>query len=172
MRRPKWMTLKGEWINERIARTAFYTIVALAVVIFLLFYFIGFSKPYSYDPNFKDPKFTPFVLGFVAFVIVIALAVAVWAVIATARRKGKTDSVVNGIPVARIALSVAAVTFIVMAITFITGSSETINANGKPFTNAVMLKGADMFVISSGIMLLLAAAAAFYGMWHSHQVDK
>ncbi|MBR5084787.1 MAG: hypothetical protein IKX33_09315 [Prevotella sp.] len=172
MRRPKWMTLKGEWTNERIARTAFYTIVALAVVIFLLFYFIGFSKPYSYDPNFKDPKFTPFVLGFVAFVIVIALAVAVWAVIATARRKGKTDSVVNGIPVARIALSVAAVTFIVMAITFITGSSETINANGKPFTNAVMLKGADMFVISSGIMLLLAAATAFYGMWHSHQVDK
>ena len=172
MRRPKWMTLKGEWTNERIARTAFYTIVALAVVIFLLFYFVGFSKPYSYDPNFKDPKFTPFVLGFVAFVIVIALAVAVWAVIATARRKGKTDSVVNGIPVARIALSVAAVTFIVMAITFITGSSETINANGKPFTNAVMLKGADMFVISSGIMLLLAAAAAFYGMWHSHQVDK
>ena len=172
MRRPKWMTLKGEWTNERIARTAFYTIVALAVVIFLLFYFVGFSKPYSYDPNFKDPKFTPFVLGFVAFVIVIALAVAVWAVIATARRKGKTDSVVNGIPVARIALSVAAVTFIVMAITFITGSSETINANGKPFTNAVMLKGADMFVISSGIMLLLAAATAFYGMWHSHQVDK
>ena len=172
MRRPKWMTLKGEWTNERIARTAFYAIVALAAVVFLLFYLIGFSTPYSYDPNFKDPKFTPLVLYFVALVVVVALAVAVWAVVSTARRKGKTDSVVNGIPVTRIALSVAVVTFVVMAVTFLAGSSATINANGKPYTNAIMLKGADMFVISSGIMLLLAAAAAFYGMWHSRRVDE
>lgn len=172
MKKPQWMTLKGEWTNERIARTAFYAIVVVAAVIFLLFYLIGYSKPYSYDPNFKDPKFTPWVLGFVVLVVVVALAVAVWAVIATARRKGKSDSMVNGIPVARIAMTVAAVTFVVMAITFLTGSSEAINANGKPYTNAVMLKGADMFVISSGIMLLLAAAAAFYGMYHSHQVEK
>ena len=172
MKRPQWMTLKGEWTNERIARTAFYAIVALAAVVFLLFYIWGFSKPYSYDPNFKDPKFTPLVLGFVAFVVVVALTVAVWAVVSTARRKGKTESVVNGIPVARIALSVAAVTFVVMLVTFLAGSSTAINANGKPYTNAIMLKGADMFVISSVVMLILAAAAAFYGMWHSHQVDK
>lgn len=172
MRQPKWMSLKGEWTNERIAKTAFYVIVAVAAVIFLMFYFFGFSKPYSHDPNFKDPKFTPLVLGFVAFIVVIALVVAVWAVISSAHRKGKSDSVVNGIPVARISLTVAAVTFVVMAITFLLGSSEVINANGKPYTNAVMLKGADMFVISSGIMLLLAIATAFYGMYHSNRVDK
>ena len=172
MKLSQWMTLKGEWTNERIAKTAFYAIVAVAVVIFLLFFFIGFSKPYSYDPNFKDPKFTPLVLGFVVLVVIISLVVALWAVIATARRKGKIDSVVNGIPVTRIALTVVAVTFVVMAITFLLGSSEDINANGKPYTNVIMLKGADMFVFSSGIMLLLAAVTAFYGMWHSHQVDK
>lgn len=172
MRKPKWMTLKGEWTNERIARAAFYVIIGVAALVFLLFYFIGFSKPYSYDPNFKDPIFTPLVMGFVVLIVVSALAVAIWAVVATARRKGKTESVVNGIPVARIAMSVAAVTFVVMAVTFLAGSSETINANGKPFTNALMLKGADMFVISSGVMLVLATAAAFYGMWHSRRVDE
>ena len=131
MRKPKWMTLKGEWTNERIARAAFYVIIGVAALVFLLFYFIGFSKPYSYDPNFKDPIFTPLVMGFVVLIVVSALAVAILA-----------------------------------------GSSETINANGKPFTNALMLKGADMFVISSGVMLILTTAAAFYGMWHSRRVDE
>ncbi len=172
MRIPKRMTFQGKWTNERIARTAFYIIVGMAAVVFLLFFLVGFSKPYSLDPHFKDPKFTPLVLGFVAIVVVVAVVAAIWAVTVSLCRKGKTERVTNGVPVGRIALTVVVVTSLVMIVTFIAGSSETIEVNGKTFTNALMLRGADMFVCSSVIMLLMAAAAAFYGMYHSHEVDK
>ena len=166
--------LKGNdgWTNERIAKVAFYALVAIAAVVFILFYTIGFNKRYSYDPNFNEPRLTFVLIFFVAAVILLALGVALWAIITTIMGRGKTEKVVNGIPAARISTTVAISTFVVLVLTFLIGSSEAVNVNGKAFDNAFQLRSADMFVLSSAVMLILAVAAVIYGAYHSYQVEK
>ena len=150
------------------ARLLFYIIVASAMVLFVLFFMVGFDRPYRPDPNFNEPTFTSVLIVYVLMIVVFAVAIALWAVVATLRRKGVGDAVVNGVLALRIAVAVAVVTLLTMAVTFLMGSTQALRVNGKVFDGSLSLKVADMFVASSAVMILLAVAAVIYGTIRSN----
>ena len=67
------------WSTERISQSVLYMLTAMTIVIFLLFWLVGFSRPFTDDPNFNAPLFTDVLLIFMAILAIAAFALAVWA---------------------------------------------------------------------------------------------
>ena len=107
----------------------------------------------------------------VAYVMLVLMAVALlaaviavlWAVVMAARKRGsglaKTE---NRVPARRIAMLMLAGTLVLLLLTFALGSSVPVLINGKSFDNFFWLRAADMFICSSGVLLVVAALAYVY----------
>jgi hypothetical protein len=133
-----------------------YTLVGLAAVVFGAFYLIGFDMPYLDDPNFNEPLLTGLLLGFLALLVVGATATAIASVVITARRRAGEGVLVNGIPARRIALSTGGGLVACLLLTFVAASSSPIAVNGTVFSDRFWLRVADMFILTSIILLLVA----------------
>jgi quinol-cytochrome oxidoreductase complex cytochrome b subunit len=136
----------------------------MAVVIFLLFWLIGFSQPFSDDPNFNAPLFTDVLLVFMGILIVAALVLAVWALwreINMARQnKIELD---NNIPVGKIRRYVVLGTIISVVLTGLFASRESVSVNGNQYNDWLGLTASDLFVNTSIIMIVAAIGTVFYG---------
>ena len=107
----------------------------------------------------------------VAYVMLVLMAVALiaavvavlWAVVVAARKRGsglaKTE---NRVPARRIAVLTLAGTLVLLLLTFVLGSSVPVPINGKPFDSIFWLRAADMFICSSGVLLVVAVLAYLY----------
>lgn len=153
---------------EKLSRLVLYILAVVAVLVFCAFYFIGYDNQYEENPVFNAPMLTGVLVGFLIMLVVIALAVSVLAVMIGLKERDRGDAVVNGIHVARNCYLVAAFTLMVMLLAFMSGSSSGIIVNGKVFTNVMWLKVADMFVISSLVMILAALGAIAFGYARCH----
>lgn len=158
------MNLRGVKYRKtgELSRLVLYVMIALAVLVFSAFYIIGYESPYEEDPRFNAPMFTDVLIGFTVLLLVAALAVGAWAVVTGIKKRDKDGDVVNGVPVARIFYGVAAFTVLVMLVTFVFGSPSSVVVNGKVFADAVWLRIADMFVVTSLVMILCAAGAIVF----------
>ena len=148
---------------ERISQRILYGIVAVAVLVFGLFYLIGFDRPYIDDPNFNSPLFTNAVLLLMYGIVLAAVVVLGCAIYHTLKTRGRGERVDNGIPVKKIAYVVAIGTMVVLLLTFLLGSSVPMTVNGKVYADALWLKVADMFIFTSMGMILVAIGAVLYG---------
>jgi len=146
-----------------LSRLVLYVMIALTVLVFSAFYFIGYESPYEEDPRFNAPMFTDVLLGFTMLLLVTALAVGAWAVVTGIRERDKDGDVVNGVPVARIFYCVAAFTVLVMLVSFVFGAPSSVVVNGKVFADAIWLRAANMFVVTSLVMILCAVGAIVFG---------
>ena len=75
---------------------------------------------------------------------------------------------VNRIPVAVISLVVVAATVAVLVVAFLLGSSQVVEVNGKQFADALWLRTADMFVIASVTMVVLAVLLVAFATVRSY----
>ena len=74
------------------------------------------------------------------------------------RKRGNTDARTNNIPAKAISYTMAIVTTALLVLSFSVGSSEPIRANGMLYSSWLWLKSADMFIITSSIMIAVASA--------------
>lgn len=148
---------------ERISQRILYGIVAVAVVVFGLFYLVGFDRPYMDDPNFNSPLFTNAVLFLMYGMVLAAVVILGCAIYHTLKTRGRGERVDNGIPVKKIAYIVAIGTMVALLLTFLLGSSAPMTVNGKEYTDALWLKVADMFIFTGIGMILVAIVAVVYG---------
>ena len=114
--------------------------------------------------------FSTIVIVVLEVAIAAAVGVCLWSVVRSVRRRDKRQAVVNGIPVARISRSVAIGLVVLLVLTFVLGSSAPILINGLPFESVAWLKLSDMFVVSTYVMLFLAAAAVVVGRVWSRRI--
>lgn len=149
--------------TEKRSSTVLYSLIGLIVVVFALFWLVGFSRPYLDDPNFNAPLFTDALLVVSYLILAFAIGIAVWAVIRAVRTLGKGDRVVNNIPVRRISLTVGLGTAVMMILTYCLGSSAPMKINGSDFTDGFWLRMSDMFIITSLLLIVAAIAAVIYG---------
>ena len=102
-------------------------------------------------------------LVLMAVTLLAAVIAVLWAVVMAARKRGsglaKTE---NRVPARRIAMLMLAGTFVLLLLTFALGSSVPVLINGKSFDNFFWLRAADMFICSSGVLLVVAALAYVY----------
>ena len=141
--------------EERSQRVLFLIIVITAVV-FAAYYLIGFNHPFADDPDFNEPRLTDVLLGLMGVVALFAAATAVWAIIVALKRRKHQERVVNHVPVALISSVVVAATVGILVIAFLIGSSQSMVVNGKQYDDSTWLRAADMFVIASVVMIVLA----------------
>ena len=161
------MKLPG-WHGGGLSHKILYALVAVTVVVFVLFYFVGYNHPFHENPDFIEPRMTVAVIVLALAICLLALGVTVWAVVMAFRKRGKTQKKIHGINIALISTVVVVFTTLLLVFSFLIGSSEALNVNGKEYNDSLALRGADMFVLSSVIMMVVAAAAVAWGTIKSH----
>ena len=161
------MKLPG-WHGGGLSHKILYALVAVTLVVFVLFYFVGYNHPYSENPDFIEPRLTVAVIVLAMAISFLALGVTAWAVVMALKKKGKAQKKIHGINAALISTVVVAFTTLLLVASFLVGSSEAINVNGKEYNDNIALRGADMFVLSSVIMMVVDAAAVAWGTIKSH----
>ena len=100
-------------------------------------------------------------LMFVA--VVLALAAVAWATfVALRKRSGGVAKIENHVPARRIVMATLAGTLLLALLTFLLGSSAPMHVNGHLFDNGFWLRAADMFIVTSGVMLLAGGIVYAY----------
>ena len=87
------------WATERISQTILYAMVGVSILVFILFWTIGYNRPDIDDPNFNDPLLTSTLIVLMWIMLITALATTVWSIASTLKKRGKAQRIENGIPV-------------------------------------------------------------------------
>ncbi len=159
------MKIKGirGWSAEKISQRVFYVLIALSVLVFGLFFLIGYDMPFDENPDFNAPLFTDVLIGLMWTFLLFAVVVAVYAVVKANRYAGKEADQSNGIPAAKIVRTTWLGTLLLLVLTFVCGSSAPMLINGEAYDDWFWVKASDMFVLSSVILLVVGVAAVLYG---------
>lgn len=147
---------------ERISKRVLAVIVTLAIMVFVLFYMVGFNMPFLEDPAFQAPLFTDLLLCFAYAVGMAAVALTVVAIVNGLKARRGMPAVSNGIRVKAIAWGVAIGWVITMAVTFACGDDQMLMVNGETYDNRWWLKVTDMFINTT--LVLMAVALAVVGV--------
>lgn len=142
--------------------------LATAVLVFGLFYLIGFDRRYAENANFNDPLFTWLVIGFALLLVVAAVGVVVWSVVMSLRHGVFASAEDNGVPVRKITITVFCGMLLLLLVTFVLGSSAPLVINGRTYSEIVWLKLADMFTISSAVLIAVATGVLIYSSVKKH----
>lgn len=153
------------WKAVRVSQSIFYLLMALIVVVYLLFWLVGYEHPYDDNPDFNAPLFTGVLITFMLLLLLVAVAVTVWAGVRSARLMRGRSGLENGVPARRIAVWVGIGTLAVMALAFALAPTQAISVNGVQYADAWWLRIAEMFVDTSLVLLMAAIAAVVYGYW-------
>ncbi len=145
-----------------------HVILGLTVVIFALFFLIGYHHPYAEDPDFIEPELTSALLVFMLAILALAVGVTLWAVVSSKRKRGTTQKTVNRVPVALISTAVSLGTLVIMVVAFLLGSTSVMSVNGQEYSQPVWLRATDMFVISALILMVLATTLVAVATIWSH----
>ena len=139
-------------------------LVAVSAVVFIAFWCVGYDMPYEEDVDFNAPLLTDMLLVYIYLLTSTAIGVTVYSIVHGIKTRGRQSLTENGVPSGRITIITWGVTFALLASTFALGSTDPIKVNGKDFCEGIWLRLSDMFIVSSGIMILLAIAAVAFGM--------
>lgn len=151
------------WPTEKISSRALYLLAGIAMVVFVLFWLVGYDRPFEDDPNFNAPLFTNVLLVLMVLYLLLGIGFSVWSVVSLLRKRGKTEAVENGIPVKKIGYWVSGGVVMLLLLTFALGSTTPMKINGATYASSFWLKISDMFIATSLVMMLVAVAAVIYG---------
>lgn len=158
--------------EERISQRILYVIIALSAIVFLAFYLIGFDTPFADDSSFKAPMLTDVLLGFMWFLLCIAIVTSVFAVVRGVQRANRSEGVTNGIPARKITYATYGVTALLLVLTFVFGSTQSMLVNGQTFADSFWLRMSDMFVNTSLLLLVLAAGVVLFGATRYYRKER
>lgn len=148
---------------ERLSKQVFYGLIAIIVVIFSMFYLIGYHTPDRDNPNFNAPMFTNVLLIFMFLLLVGSMVIVGWSMFTSLRKRGKSEILQNGIPVKRNAYIIVIGTLLLLVCTFLLASSSPMTVNGKEYARVLWLKLSDMFIWTSGILIVVAFITVVFG---------
>lgn len=154
---------------EQLSTRVLYVLVALTVVIFVLFFTVGYDRPYTNDPQFNAPQFTDAVLWFIYILIIGACVVGLCSLIRALRQRDSADNVINNLPAARIKYGVFGLLAVLLVLTFLLGSTEPVLVNGVKYADSLWLRLTDMFLNTSLVLLVVAAIGVAFGLSGSNR---
>lgn len=163
---------KGKGTAERVSTTVFYALIALSVLMFGLFYTVGYDRPYIENPDFNAPVMTDAVIVLMCLLVIAASCVAAFSVVRSIKNGRKEMRVVNGIPASRISFGIVGGVFVLLLLTYMLGSSSPMTVNGKEYADVFWLKTSEMFINTSVSLIVLAAGAVLFGFTRSYRKDR
>ena len=147
---------------EQVSQRIFYILIALAVLVFGLFFLVGYDMPFEENPDFNAPLFTDVLISLMWLFLVGGIGLAIYSMWRD-YRGGRSEAVVNGVPVRRIFRITWLGMLALLVLTFALGSSDPMLINGENYADWLWLKLSDMFVITSLLMLLAGIGAVIFG---------
>ena len=142
--------------TARLSMTVLYAIIAAVVMVFVLFFTVGYDLAFEEDADFNAPMFTDAVLTTLYLLTGATLMLVAGSAIRQLKHHNKSDDVVNNVPAKRIAIGSAILLVASMAVTFALASTSPIVTNGTAFADPFWLRTAGMFVDT--IILLVVVA--------------
>ena len=147
---------------EQISQKVFRLMIGWAVLVFGLFYLIGYDLPFDENPDFNAPLFTDVLIFLMWLFLIGGVGLAVYSMVKD-YRSSKSEAMVNGVPVRRIFRITWLTLLAVLILTFLLGGSDPMLINGENYADWLWLKLSDMFVITSLLMLLAGIGAVCFG---------
>ena len=147
---------------EQVSQRIFYILIALAVLVFGLFFLVGYDMPFEENPDFNAPLFTDVLIGLMWLFLVGGIGLAIYSMWKD-YRGSRSEAVVNGVPVRHIFRITWIGLLALLVLTFALGSSAPMLINGENYADWLWLKLSDMFVITSLLMLLAGMGAVIFG---------
>lgn len=158
--------------EERISQRVLYVLIGIAVLVFVLFFSVGFYAPFAENPAFNAPLLTDALIVFMWILLGLTVLVMLLSVFHTVKTISVKQRVVNGIPTYKITIAVFGTTFLCLVLSFLFGSSDSMVINGTTYADKFWLKASDMFVTSSLILLLAAIGASVFGATRYYRKRK
>lgn len=149
-------------LKKHLSSEILYILIGIIAVVFLMFWLIGYDRPYEDDPNFTAPLFIDLLLVTMLIIFAFAIVSAVWSVVRFLKVAGRGEKYNNNIPVRRVGTLVAVGTFLALLATFLTGSTEPMTINGSTYNDVLGLRLANMFIGTSMLMIAAAVALVVY----------
>lgn len=150
--------------EQQISRIVRLTLTALVVAVFGAFYLLGFHHPWDVDPEYTAPKLTTVLIGFQMGILLLTIIVSVWSVARAFLCRDRSERSLNGVPVLRNALIICGSCALLLLLTFLTAPTTPLCVNGQAFSETMPLRLANMFVISSMVLIgasLLAVLVSY-----------
>lgn len=119
--------------TEVISKWVLRILLAITVIVFALFFLVGFDTPYEEDPKMNNPKMTDVVLVTCIALIVGAIVVTIWSVAKQLTTGGNTTSKDTGLAAhtGLVSLIVLVVSVVVGLIVGFSGKDEHMLINGE-----------------------------------------
>lgn len=155
--------------NKRLANISLRVLCLLTLVIFSLFFLVGYDMPSLTKEGMVEPLLTNTVLVFTYIVLFLSIAIAVWSLIKEFLLGAQLPSIQNGIKVKLIRNSTFISVPTLLILFFLLGSSSPLKVNGITFNNAFWLKASDMFIFVSILLLLIGIVYATWGTIKSYR---
>jgi len=137
----------------------FYILIGVIVVLFALFWIIGYDMPYDDNPDYSAPLLTDALIWFMIVLTFATLGLAVLGAVNGVRKNKGENVVVNNVPARRISVAVVVGT----VLTYALSSTDALMVNGERFTDTFWLRTAGMFIGTSLLLIVVAVGAIVYG---------
>lgn len=141
----------------------FYILIGVIVVLFALFWIIGYDMPYDDNPDYSAPLLTDALIWFMIVLTFATLGLAVLGAVNGVRKNKGENVVVNNVPVRRISVAVVVGTVLSFVLTYALSSTDALMVNGERFTDTFWLRTAGMFIGTSLLLIVVAVGAIVYG---------
>ena len=117
----------------------------------------------------SSPLFIELLLWTIYALLAVAVGITVWSVLRTMKKQGPSERYSNGIAVRRIAWGTAAVLVVLLALTFLTGSTEPLIINGRPYNDTFWLRTCDMLINTSLALIVIAVICVTYSTFRLYR---
>ena len=156
---------------EKISKYTLWAGMGISIVILILFYFIGFDRPFEENPEFTDPQLTDFLLVWTYFLVAVAIIVTVWSLIHGFTTKGTGTSKDTGLAAhtGKIAWGLCFVSLILGAIYGFACKDENMLINGKSWNVPSDIIITDTCMISIVILTVATVIATAWSMISSRK---
>jgi len=117
----------------------------------------------------SSPLFIELLLWTIYALLAVAVGITVWSVLRTMKKQGPSERYSNGIAVRRIAWGTAAVLAALLALTFLTGSTEPLIINGRPYNDTFWLRTCDMLINTALALIVIAVICVTYSTFRLYR---
>lgn len=155
--------------SERVSQRILYGMVGCTLVVFAVFFLIGYDTPYWKNESMNAPLLTDLVMGEVYVMVGLTTIMAIAAAIHSAKMRRESAAVINRIPARRISLSVSLLTIVVIVCGFLLSSTDPMTINGEKYTSWWGLKISGTLITTATVMLLAAIGASLFGATRYHR---
>lgn len=152
---------------EKISKYTLWAGMGISILVLILFFAIGYDRPFEENPKFTDPQLTDALLIWTYFLVAVAIIVTLWSLFHGLTTKGTGTMKETGLvsKTGLIAWGLCAVSLILGAAIGFMGKDETMLINGKDWNDPTDIILTDMCMVSILILTVVTIIATAASMF-------